>query len=66
MWVLMNSCQFIVYISMWQFSIPIIAKLFFEQLKRVAFGEFIDDLEVGDKVCEALGLYDNEDNDSED
>ena len=47
MWVLMNTCQFIVYISLWQLNMPAIAKLFFYELKRVAFGEFIDDLMVG-------------------
>ena len=51
---------------MWQFNIPIIAKLFFDQLKKVAFGEFIDDLEIGDKMCEAIGLYDVDTEDSND
>ena len=47
MWILINALQFIVFISIWLINMPNLAKLVFDQLKRILLGEFIEDLGFG-------------------
>ena len=56
MWVLINALQFIVVISTWNINIPIGVMMFFNVLNRVVQGEFIDDLQIGQKIAEVLSI----------
>ena len=56
MWVLILTLQFFVYIYLWQVRFPSILHFFFYELRRMALGEFIDDLDIGGIVMSSLGL----------
>ena len=46
MWSLLYAVQFIIYMSLWQIKVTELLRLTFKELKRIAFGEFIDDLGI--------------------
>ena len=50
MWVLILTLQFYVYIGTWQIRYPWMLTFLLRELKRIALGEFVDDLELGNKV----------------
>ena len=56
MWTLIYAMQFLVYIGMWQIAYPRRMQLFFEELKRIALGEFLDDLGLEEKVLTFVGV----------
>ena len=56
MWIFINALQFIVFISIWLINIPIRTRMVLDQQKRIVNGEFIDDLEIGKKLMEQLGV----------
>mmetsp|Transcript_28884 Transcript_28884/g.38508 ORF Transcript_28884/g.38508 Transcript_28884/m.38508 type:complete len:256 (+) Transcript_28884:67-834(+) len=65
MWVLILTLQFFVYMATWQIRYPGKLHFILYELKRIALGEFMDDLDVGDKVNEIFGLPPNEDSAAE-
>ena len=56
MWVLILTLQFFVYISTWQVRFPSTLKFILYELKRMALGEFMDDLDLGGSIMSGLGL----------
>ena len=56
MWSLINACQFIIYISLWQIKLSDKVRLMLNQLRRIVFGEFLDDLDIASKITEFFGL----------
>ena len=44
MWSLLNAMQFIIYISLWNIKVEGDLRIVLKELKRIAFGEFIDDI----------------------
>ena len=60
MWVLILTLQFFVYISLWQVRYPSILHFLLYELKRVALGEFMDDLDLGGIAMEWIGLEPND------
>ena len=61
MWILINTSQFIVYIGMWQINFSDNLGVFFNEIKRVFLGEYIDDLAIGHKISNTLGFETNND-----
>ena len=47
MWILINTVQFIVYMSLWQIGFEDLLRIFLKELKRIVLAEFFDDLAVG-------------------
>ena len=56
LWILINILQFFVYIALWQITFPDLTRTILLGLRRVAMGEFMDDLEIGDRLAEFFGL----------
>ena len=65
MWILINTLQLFVYISLWQIKFPGFSRPILFELRRMALGELIDDLEVGQKVQSMFGIENLGDNDFE-
>ena len=63
MWILINMLQFLVYISIWMITLPNEMRLLLTTMKSIVLGEFIDDLEIGKHVTEALGIPSKSDSD---
>ena len=55
-WVLILTLQFLVYIATWQLRTPSGSHFILYELKRIALGEFMDDLDVGTEVAGVLGI----------
>ena len=56
MWILINTLQFFVYISAWRIMYPSFTQMLLHQFKRIALGEFMDDLDWADQVSEELKI----------
>ena len=52
MWILINTVQFIVYMSLWQINFPQLLRIFFIELKRIVLAEFFDDLPIGEWIAD--------------
>ena len=46
MWILVNTSQFLAFISMWAIQLPSLSRFLLNELKRIYLGEFLDDLEI--------------------
>ena len=46
------TLQFYVFILMWQIRFPAILRFTFYELKKLALGEFLDDLKIGETVLD--------------
>ena len=64
MWTLIYAMQFLVYIGMWNINYPRKLQFFFDELKRIALGEFVDDLGLEPRILALLNV--DEDFDVED
>ena len=56
MWVLILILQFFVYIAVWQVRYPKILTFIFFELKKIALGEFMDDIDIGGTVLQNFGI----------
>ena len=56
MWTLIYAMQFLVYIGMWNINYPKKLQFFFYELKRVALGEFVDDLGLEPRILDLLNV----------
>ena len=56
MWGLVNTMQFLVYISMWQVTLSSRPRVTLSGLKMVIFGEFLDDLDLANRLASWFGL----------
>lgn len=54
MWILINALQLIVFLGIWQILYPDFLKVALSELKRVSWGEYFDDLEIGKRISELL------------
>ena len=61
MWILILTLQFFVYMATWQVRYPGTLHFILYELKRIALGEFMDDLDIGNEINDVLGLPPNED-----
>ena len=61
MWILILTLQFFVYIALWQIRYPSTLYFVLFELKRIALGEFMDDLDLGALIMNTVGLAPNED-----
>ena len=55
MWGLVNTMQFLVYISRWQVALSPRPRITLKELRRVILGEFFDDLDLS-KITSTLGF----------
>lgn len=56
MWILILTLQFFVYMAQWQVRYPNTLQFLLYELKKVALGEFMDDLDVGGEVMKSFGI----------
>ena len=56
MWILFNTAQFLVFIGMWQINYSRSIQVLFLEIKRIFLAEYIEDLEVGQKMSNAFGI----------
>ena len=56
MWGLVNTMQFLVFISKWQVPLSPRPRLTLNELRRVILGEFIDDLDLGNMITSGIGI----------
>lgn len=56
MWVLILILQFFVYIAVWQVRYPKLLTFIFYELKKIALGEFMDDIDFGGTVLQTFGI----------
>ena len=48
--------QFFVFIAVWQIDFPNLTKAVLKELRRIALGEFFDDLEIGKRLSNFFGI----------
>ena len=60
MWILILTLQFFVYIASWQIRYPGTVNFLLYELKRIALGEFMDDLSLGNEINDAFGIPPND------
>ena len=56
MWVLLLILQFFVYMAVWQVRYPTRIYFIFYELRKVALGELMDDMNVGGSIMSFIGL----------
>ena len=56
MWSLLLASQFIVYISQWQIKYSTNLRVILKELRRISFGEFLDDFDFTTKVTSFFGI----------
>jgi hypothetical protein len=56
MWILLGVIQFYVYIGVWRLELTKILQIILKEFKRVALGEFMDDLNISSKAMDWLGI----------
>lgn len=56
MWILILTLQFFVYISLWQVRYPSTLHFILYELKRMALGEFMDDVDIAGDVMSLIGI----------
>ena len=54
MWVLINAVQILVFLGIWQILYPDFIKVVLSELRRVSWGEYLDDLEIGKRMNESV------------
>ena len=54
MWVLINAVQILVFLGIWQILYPDFIKIVLSELRRVSWGEYLDDLEIGKRMNESV------------
>ena len=55
MWILINALQLLVFLgAIWQVRYTRFLTIVFRELKRVSWGEYFDDLEMGKRASELL------------
>lgn len=56
MWILINALQIIVFQGMWGIGFTPLIKNLLKMLRSIAFGEYIEDLAIGDSISDMLGI----------
>ena len=56
LWNLILTLQFLTYISVWQIRYPKVLGFVLTKLRVIALGEFVDNLEIGKHLAEALSI----------
>ena len=54
MWILINAVQILVFLGIWQILYPDFIKVVLSELRRVSWGEYLDDLEIGKRMNESV------------
>ena len=60
-WPLINTFQFVVFIALWNIKYPKYLRRVLHEMKRIALGEYLDDLELGDKFGGFFGVSESKD-----
>ena len=47
MWVLLNNLQFFIFIGQWQIRYPKFIQAIFDEMTKIALGQYFDDFEFG-------------------
>ena len=55
-WILVDTLQFFAFLSTWQIPYEPITKNILRELRRVVLGEYMDDLDIGKRFQEWLGI----------
>ena len=61
MWVLLNNLQFFIFIGQWQIRYPSYCQTIFDEMTKIALGQYFDDFEFGNKVQDELGIQTKDD-----
>ena len=61
MWVLILTLQFFVFIAVWQIRYPDRIRFLLHEFRRIALGEFLDDIDFGKEIAQFIGLPTRED-----
>lgn len=56
MWILILTLQFLVYMAIWQVNYSPLTQLVLYELRKIALGEYLDDLEIGKWLSEAFRI----------
>ena len=56
MWILILTLQFFVYISLWQVRYPSTLHFIMYELKKIALGEFMDDIDLSGDMMSMIGI----------
>ena len=54
MWILINAVQILVFLEIWQILYSDFIKVVLSELRRVSWGEYLDDLEIGRRINESV------------
>ena len=54
MWILINAVQILVFLGIWQILYPDFIKVVLSELRRVSWGEYLDDLEIGRRMNDSV------------
>ena len=55
-WILVDTLQFFAFMSAWQIAYEPVTRAILRELRRVVLAEYMDDLEIGKKFLEWLGI----------
>ena len=56
MWALICALQFMVFIGKWAIQYTDVIQVVLNEFRRIALGEFVDDLNIGKKFMELLQI----------
>ena len=56
LWNIMNLLQFLIYMQMWMIKLPPLTQTFLQELKAIAFMDFIPKEDIQNVIKEKLGL----------
>ena len=56
MWVLILTLQFLVYVEIWKIDYPQLTRFLLHEFRRIALGEFMEDLEIGKEISTMLNI----------
>ena len=56
LWHLINILQFFVYIALWQINYPRLTSVILMELRKIALGEFLEELQIGKNLAEFFGI----------
>ena len=56
LWTLILTLQFLTYIAAWQIRYPPMMRMILYKLRVITLGEFLDDLQIGDRISKVIGI----------
>eukprot|EP00353_Schmidingerella_taraikaensis_P012373 CAMPEP_0185571574 /NCGR_PEP_ID=MMETSP0434-20130131/3613_1 /TAXON_ID=626734 ORGANISM="Favella taraikaensis, Strain Fe Narragansett Bay" /NCGR_SAMPLE_ID=MMETSP0434 /ASSEMBLY_ACC=CAM_ASM_000379 /LENGTH=362 /DNA_ID=CAMNT_0028187075 /DNA_START=218 /DNA_END=1303 /DNA_ORIENTATION=+ len=65
MWIFILTLQFLLYIAIWKINLPEITRIVLFELRKVALGEFFDNIPIGDELAKFFNIPSKEDSSTE-